>query len=524
VIRAVRKVLCLDWDPRALRLVVARVGRGQMRLEDAHSHRIPSDVDPGNPESMGEFIRQTLRRHHWRFHRVIVDIPRDRAVINRLTLPPTPAHELAAAVRFQAMRELPFPLDEAVVDYVIMKRDEQGLATEVLLAAVTQETLANVQAICTAAGLVPSRIGLRPYANLVSIRHLPHLADRRVLFVDVGPTMTEIDVMDAGQLAFARSASVAVPEPAQAPEGEGGEVPPVPEAAVAAAINELVLEITRTLQAYRAGEPGAAIDRVVVAGGAGVEERLADAVRPRFGLETELFDPTGALGVSPADAIKLRSFAAALGTAWGISREGLLELDFLNPKRPIPRSEVLKRRVRKVAVAVAAVLTVAIGTNESLYWHRHGELTAWRQQVERRKQDLKRYLEIENLVDEVRDWEYHSVWPEDLLRLTGAAVGPGKDMLVQQMSFDARKATITMKKVLASHQDVLLRYVGLLNEQTEDGQRLYRASLGGWSPLGGRESKFQGSADVSVELLKLAKHLNERDERIKARKKRSRGL
>lgn len=184
-----RKVLCLDWDARNLRLVVARPGRGQMLLEDAHAHRIPADVNPESPPALGEFIAQALRRHRWRHTRALLNVPREKAVINRLTLPPTPPDEVAAAVRFQAMKELPFPLDSAVVDFTVLRRDEGGRVTEVLLAAVPLEALEGLRATCRAAGLEPARTGLRPHANLVSVRHLPELAEKRVLFVDVGPTM-----------------------------------------------------------------------------------------------------------------------------------------------------------------------------------------------------------------------------------------------------------------------------------------------------------------------------------------------
>ena len=136
VINRSRKVLCLDWDKRSLRIVAARVGKGRTVLEDAHSHRLPNTVDADDPEAMGDFIRSMLRRHRLHHKSVVVDVPRERAVINRLRLPPTPTAEVAAAVRFQAMKELPFPLDTAAVDNVIIGRDESGLATEVLLAAV----------------------------------------------------------------------------------------------------------------------------------------------------------------------------------------------------------------------------------------------------------------------------------------------------------------------------------------------------------------------------------------------------
>jgi Tfp pilus assembly PilM family ATPase len=194
-----RKVLCLDWDRQSVRVVVARVGGGQVALQEAHAHRIPPEVDPDQPESLGAFVRQVLRGHRIGLKRVVVHIPRDRTVMNHLTLPPTPPSEVAAAVRFQALKELPFPLDEAVIDFVVRKRDERGWATGVLLAAATREVLEQVRGVCQAAGLEPLRIGLRPYANLLGVRHLSGLGDKHVLFVDVGPTLTEIDVMDCGR-------------------------------------------------------------------------------------------------------------------------------------------------------------------------------------------------------------------------------------------------------------------------------------------------------------------------------------
>lgn len=525
-----RKVLCLDWDRHSIRVVVARVGSGQVELEDAHAHRIPPEVDPDQPESLGAFIRQALRGRRIGLKRVVVHIPRDRAVMNHLTLPPTPPLEVAAAVRFQAFKELPFPLDEAVIDFVVKKRDERGWVTGVLLAAVTREVLGQVQAVCQAAGLQPVRIGLRPYANLLGVRYLSGLGDKHVLFVDVGPTLTEIDVMDCGTLAFARAANVTVPILSAAGDTASGETPApqlaapemtAPENAVA----ELTVEITRTVQAYRASEPEAVIDAIVIAGSTGVEARLREAVERRFGLPTVLFDPTPALGVSPQEAEKLRSFSAVLGLAWGMSLPGAFELDFLNPKRPVSRQEILKKRLRTVGVAVGVVVAVALATDLSLYWRRYGEYERLQERAGQLAGELKRYYEIQNLVDEVAEWSFEAVWPEHLLRLTENAVEPGKNMLVQQISLDARTASIGLKKVLASHWDVPAAFVNRLNElRDEKGQRLYQATEGVWRPLKGRAGEFTGVVEVQVELRDLKRYLEQREERARERQRRLRGL
>ena len=113
-----------------------------------------------------------------------------------------------------------------------------------------------------------------------------------------------------------------------------------------------MVEITRTLQAYRATEPNAVIDRIIVGGGTEIEPQLLRAVGKRFSVKIELFNPTEALEVTPDDAAKLRSFSAVLGLAWGLGKGGELEVDFLNPKKPIPRGQALKRRIQ-IAACVA---------------------------------------------------------------------------------------------------------------------------------------------------------------------------
>jgi type IV pilus assembly protein PilM len=532
VIKLARKVLCLDWDRRAVRMVVARNAGGRLVLEDAHSHRLPVTVDPENPEALGQFIQQLLRRHQWRFKQVVVDMPRDRAVINRLALPPTPEHELAAAVRFQAMKELPFPLEEAAVDFVVRQRNESGLAVEVLLAAVTQDTLATIQAVCTAAGLVPARIGLRPYANLTSVGHLEGLADKRVLMVDVGPAMTEIDVIDSGTLAFARSANVNVPLPADAAseDSRAGTLADVADleasdTAVETAVNELTVEITRTLQAYRATEPLAEIEHVIVGGGTGVEAALRAALHQRFGFETTLFDPTAALNVPADDATKLRSFSAALGLAWSLTETGELALDFLNPKKSIPQGQILRRRLRIGGLAVAAVLTVAIGIDVGLYLRRHQELDAQREIAAALRKELREFLRVENNVEEVEDWRYQPVWPVHLLGLTEAAVEPGREMIVQQITMDRNRASISIKKLMATRWDVSPQFAGQLNEaKGPDGASVYRAQQGTYRTLTVDDPNFQGVTDVEIELKDLKKHLDESEERKLARRRKLRGL
>jgi type IV pilus assembly protein PilM len=469
----------------------------------------------------------------------VVDVPRERAVINRLTLPPTPNAEVAAAVRFQALKELPFPLDSAAVDFVVMGRDAGGLATEVLLAAVTTETLDRVRLTCEAAGLTPARIGLRPYANLISVRWMKGTPQQRVLFVDVGPSATEIDVMCGDALSFARSANVTVPlPPGDAAGREDSRVIPIAEIsdlavsdeALEAAVGELLVETTRTLQAYRATDTEAQIDEVIVAGGTGVETQLADRLHRRLALPVALFDPTEALKVEAAEAPKLRSFSAALGLAWGLGREGSLALDFLNPKRPISSRETLQRRVRIGGLAAAIVMVAVVGFAGKQYYALARQRDSAKAANKKLQAKVESKTELLNKIDEASDWAVEAVWPDELLNIVQVVseMGnqPGEKMVVQEITLDtvSRSPGITLRNVFATDWQVPTDFVKRLNaRQAEDGERPWDASETTWTPVVDA-TKFKGKADIRIQLRKLQEFRDSAAQRVKLRKDRLKEL
>lgn len=525
-----RKVLCLDWDKHSLRLVVARVGRGRMQLDDAHAHRIPSDINAEDPERMGRFIRQMMELHHLRHRHVVLDVPRDRAVITRLRLPPTPDEEVTAAVRFQAQRELPFALEEAEVDYVVVQRDEAGNTTEVLLAAVRRETLQNMVSTCKAAGLTPTRVGLRPYANAVSVASLPETLDQRVLFIDVGPAATEIDVIRGRRLEFSRSAGVGVPFYAGELVGDDSRIASKAElsqveladTAHAETIDELMLEVTRTLQAFRATEDDATIDQVIIAGGTGIEPALVDELDQRLGLPVTLFDPTRVLGVDEQEATKLRAFGSTLGLAWGISEADRLELDFLNPKQPVARHAKLKRNLRLAGLAGALVVVMVVGYVVNARLRLSKTLVDLRQINRQYRQELADYYAIDNRIQAADEWEQSSrmaVALDHLLNVTRQAVGAGRLMLVSEINFRVGTGRITIKLV-ANNQQTAESFAKRLNDFAIDGHHPYVARLGPWQQTKTIDPKFTGRADVTVELRDLVAFLSAQKQREKQRLRR----
>ena len=164
---------------------------------------------------MGRHIRRVLDQESIYTKHAVVDIPRDQAILKTLQLPVQDQDALPGMVEIQVAKELPFSVDQAVIDYAVAggesEESTESAVADVLVAVVRQEVLSQYSSTFQAAGLKLDRIGLRPFANRVALcKLLEYSMPERVLFIDVGPSLTEIDVLHNSTLVFSRAASVSI--------------------------------------------------------------------------------------------------------------------------------------------------------------------------------------------------------------------------------------------------------------------------------------------------------------------------
>jgi len=373
--RRPRKILAIDWDARTLRVVHAIVGKRGVKIDRVFNASIPSSVDVDDPQQMGDHIRRSLDQEEISTRYAVVDIPRDQVTLNTLTLPAGMPDELPGIVEIQIAKQLPFAVGAAAIDFVAGEREGDSPTISVQVAAVRREVLGQYLATFAAAGVRLEKGGLRPYANKVSVCEvLKHAMPERVMFIDVRPAFTEIDVLKNGALAFSRAASVMVPEGSGAPpslslardrtspdDAERSPTPAklAPRSDVAGVVNMLVVEVTRSIEAYRETEPGANIDHAVIGGDLGIEEALAEAIQSRLDITTEIYNPASTFGWEPDEGAAASAFAATLGLVLVSADDTCVQFDFLHPKQTV---SVTKQRLKKAPlVAAVAVLFLAAG-------------------------------------------------------------------------------------------------------------------------------------------------------------------
>ncbi|MBI4581258.1 MAG: pilus assembly protein PilM [Planctomycetes bacterium] len=492
-----RDVLCIDWDGRSIRVLEVGFHRSGVVVRRAVHAPVPPDMDVRDPATMGDFLRRTLGEHRIRTRRAIVDVPRHDTFLNRLSLPSGTMDELAAMVHLQIPKELPFSRDQAVIDFVVVPNE--GTTWDVWVAAIRVGVVEYYRQVFAAAGLTLERIGLRPYANVRTLQ-ASDLTRGRVVMVEIGPSMTEINILRDGQLMYTRAAPVAMPaagSPAIGAEGEAaGPPPPMP-------MDDLLIEVSRTIAAYRATDLGATIDLIVLAGTVWIDEPLARAFEERFTVPTQVQPVPRAVRWRAELAGSPAPFSAAMGLALGELGEASHRFDFLHVKEP--EAEHRQRAKRRPVVAATVLMFAAAGVVAAYQpiRHRNLELAALEASYAVQNSNEKSRQEALKRVTDLGDWQARDViWINHLHRI--AEVFPSnKECFITRLDVNAAKGTITLT-LAAANGFVAAKVVEAVKSITDEKDRPLFDAVSGNKAGEAKIADYPVSDEVTITVLSLA--------------------
>jgi type IV pilus assembly protein PilM len=447
---------------------------------------------------MGALLRRALDQEGIHTTHAIVDVPREQAILNTLSLPCRNPEDLPGMVSIQIAKHLPFAVGDAEIDFAVAPHEPDAAAAEVLVAAVRHEILQQYQAIFEKSGLKLVRVGLRPFANRVAACELlKHAVPEHVLFVDVRPTLTEINVLRRSFLAFSRAASVQIPEkwddrprlsivredePLDLLVASGDArkedvtVEPVPTR-IEDVVASLVVEVTRSIEAYRVNAPGAKMDHAVIGGDLGVEEALAEALQQKLGITAELYNPARCFQWEPDEGASASAFAATLGLVLGHAVDEALQFDFLHPKKAVSAAE---RRLKKAPLAAAAVIMLIVGgvaTVAAVTKPDRDRLAAIERKIADLKGKQKEHEKFLSLVAEARafDADQH-IWV-DVLYDVVTNLPPQEEMLITQVDLNQKEGRVLLK-TRAKQRDTATDTVRRLNDFRRDNRTKPRFRAG----------------------------------------------
>lgn len=186
------------------------VGTSALKVVDLKSGSIPSlsamgmrQVPPGlvqddlvvDPDGLAEEIQALLEEAGVKHRYVVTAVSNRQAITRNIHVPRMSLQELDEAIKWEAERYIPFPIDEVVLDYFVLDNPEdveEGGQLEVVIAAARIDLVSQQVEYLKLAGLEPVVIDIKPFTLLRSLRG-SLLGERLTKTTLSGPQYTDGD-------------------------------------------------------------------------------------------------------------------------------------------------------------------------------------------------------------------------------------------------------------------------------------------------------------------------------------------
>ncbi len=247
-------------------------------------------------------------------------------------------YDQQSQVEMEADHHLPAGIESMYLDYQVMGPDPSDEANqlEVLLVACKRDVVDGYMQAIQAAGLKTSVIDVDPFAveNAYELGAPAEYLSKTVALLDIGSQVTNINVLHQGQSIFTRdhyfggqhlTESLAESygwDPAEAEQRlVKGDLPEdYSQRALRPFLQNLALEMGRSLDFYASNHPDHAVDWVVISGGCALLPGVSEALEGQLGIQVTIADPFQGMKMGRIlNWRKLKAVAPRLMVATGLA-------------------------------------------------------------------------------------------------------------------------------------------------------------------------------------------------------------
>ena len=248
---------------------------------------------------------------------VCASLSGNAVIVKKITLPVMTASELDDSISWEAEQYIPFDIQDVNLDYQILDPgtgpDSRG-SMDVLLVAAKKEKIGDYTGVIAQAGRTPVIVDVDAFA-LQNAYEANYGLDPRevVVLMNAGASAININILQGEQSVFTRDVSLGGNAYTEAVQRELGlpfesaeelkkgipvdgatyeEAQPV----LHAVTDNVLLEIQKTFDFFKASASSEQIDRIMLSGGASRVDGFREMLRERFGIPVEDFDPFRTIG------------------------------------------------------------------------------------------------------------------------------------------------------------------------------------------------------------------------------------
>jgi type IV pilus assembly protein PilM len=339
-----KSVVGLDIGSSAVKAVELKPAGKGYKVGAIASEPVPADsiVDGAiiDAAAVSDSIRRLFERAPFKTRDVAASLSGNAVIVKKINLPVMTEAELGESIYWEAEQYIPFDIQDVNLDYQIIDPgtgpDSKG-TMDVLLVAAKKDKIADYTGVITQAGCVPVVVDVDAFA-LQNAFEANYGVDRHAVFVllNAGASAININIVSGDQSLFTRDISIggaayteAIQKELNLPFESAEQLKkghPVEGASVDdvrpvlhAMTDNVLLEIQKTFDFFKATASSDRIDRIYLSGGGSQVEGFAGALAERFGTPVEPFDPFRTISLNGQRGADLDDVAPRAAIAVGLA-------------------------------------------------------------------------------------------------------------------------------------------------------------------------------------------------------------
>ena len=199
-------IAAIDIGTSSIKAVLARTGFKDFQVKSFAYENINQDSE-NKEDAIKEALKRFSGETDLKGFLVLVNLPMDKMIIRDLNFPFSDIKKIEEAIRFEAEENIPFPIDDVIIDFRPVESTEAGEG-KVLLAAAQKETINNFLEFFSECGMKPVMMGLESQALFECYKYFNKIEHETVIQLHIGNHKTIVNIIQNNNLLFTRSISI----------------------------------------------------------------------------------------------------------------------------------------------------------------------------------------------------------------------------------------------------------------------------------------------------------------------------
>ncbi|MCH2149367.1 MAG: type IV pilus assembly protein PilM, partial [Phycisphaerales bacterium] len=322
--------------------------------------------------SLGQFISEKkLEGEH-----LVMSVPGHSSFARFAKLPPVEPKKVPDIVKFEAVQQIPFPIEEVEWDYQTFV-SEDSPEVEVGIFAITREKIQERLELYGEVGMSPEVMTLSPVSVYNAMAYDHSLATRQepVVYIDIGTYATDVIIAEAGRCwirtfpiggthfteAIAESFKLKYPKAERLKlEASSSRYTKQIMQAMRPVFSELLQDLQRSLGYFSSVHRDAKLETMVGLGSTFKIPGLRKFIGQQLQVNVSRLDEYRRISVSGRQAADFAEHAVNMASAYGLALQGIGAAPINANLAPVPvlREQMWHRKTRWfVAAAALAIAT-----------------------------------------------------------------------------------------------------------------------------------------------------------------------